>query len=156
MSLGLIVNLRRAPRRMFADVGFWARTSPTGTGPYLQGRFTRVGKTARVSVRHILVERAEPAPRRESQSLGGLQGGGVASLHRPVRASRFPAPVLSSLGALVTQLDISQAAASTRVNNFIGGSQTSDLAAMRSCHKNNGTRMKIPCVCLISNLRCWS
>jgi len=28
----------------------------------------------------------------QPQSRGGLQGGGVASLHRPVRGSLFPAP----------------------------------------------------------------
>jgi hypothetical protein len=51
----------------------------------------------------------------------GLQGGGVASLHRPVRGSRCPTPVLSSSGGLVRQPDISQATARTVIINFMNG-----------------------------------
>jgi hypothetical protein len=44
------------------------------------------------------------------QSRGGLQGGGIASLHNPVRASQFSGPGLSSSGTVLTQPDSSQAA----------------------------------------------
>ena len=54
-----------------------------------------------------------------SQSRGGLQGGGVPSLHRPVRGSRCPTPVLSSSGGLVRQPDISQVTARTVIINFM-------------------------------------
>ena len=61
------------------------------------------------------------AKERSAQSRGGAQGGGVASLHRPVRGSRCPTPVLSPSGGLVKQPDINQAAARKVSINFMTG-----------------------------------
>ena len=52
------------------------------------------------------------------QSLGGAQGGGVASLHRPERGSGCPTPLASSSGGLVKQPDIIQVAKSTVIISF--------------------------------------
>ena len=57
------------------------------------------------------------------QFRGGLQGGGVASLHNPVRASGSAAPGVSSLGMVVTQPHTSQAASASLVIIFMDPSQ---------------------------------
>jgi hypothetical protein len=86
-----------------------------------------------------------------SQSRGGLQGGGVASLHNPVRASGSVAPGVSSLGVVVTQPEISQAARASLVIIFMDGSQSRASRCFHAsdypdnvCHDVNGVKM-MPC-----------
>jgi hypothetical protein len=55
-----------------------------------------------------------------SQSRTPPQGGGLASSHKPVRASRLLAPGLSSCETLLMQPDNNQAAARMPIINFIG------------------------------------
>ena len=53
------------------------------------------------------------------QSLGGSQGGGVASWHRPVRGSRCPTSAESCCGGLVRQPDNNQPDARTVTINLM-------------------------------------
>src|SRR5208283_884911 len=105
---GTASNLRSPAQSMKIDVAIHEAVGQ-GCAP-TPSNATAFG--ARSSRREIFQRRCG-----DDQS-GAWQGGGVASLHRPVRTSELPGPELSSLGGAPTQPDTSQAAARTRIINF--------------------------------------